>query len=381
MEWGAHPVISPRFIGCADDWPVGAEDIRAYLSAFAAGSQAMISNLRTQVLALRSGARVFPVTVNNDEERDAYVCLPHTAYALYAKAELDLVDAGPFSPLLGLLIDAAGGLLKAGRINKVVHLGNWMLSTNLHGGWRGEDIPAIRTFLTGAYPDHLLAVRSINRWSDPTLADALEADGWRLLPARQIYVTEDLSTAWRPRRDTRRDLALLEAARDRLDPLASLRPGDAARIRELYDLLYLGKYSALNPAFTEAFIEMTHASGVLRYRGLRAPDGQLEAVVGAMVRGGILTTPIVGYDTARPASDGLYRMASAMLALMAEEAGARLNGSAGAASFKRHRGAEPVIEYTAYFARHLSAPRRAMIAGLQGLLNTVGVPVMQGQSL
>ena len=364
------------------DWPAGSDADRAYLTAFATqGSRTFISNLTTKDLALRSGGRVFPVTVNDAEVGEAYVCLPHTAYALYAKAELGLVDAGPFSPLLGLLIDGAGGLLKSGRINKVVHVGNWMLSTNLHGGWDGADVRAIRALLIQAFPDHLLAVRSINRWSDPALANAFEADGWRLLPSRQIYVTDDLARDWRPRRDTRRDLALLTAASDRIDPLITLRPGDAARICELYDLLYLGKYSRLNPAFTEAFIEMTHATGMLRYRGVRAPDGQLETVVGAILRGGVLTTPIVGYDTARPPADGLYRMASAMLAMMAEEAGAKLNGSAGAAAFKRHRGAEPLIEYTAYDARHLGPGRRAMIAGLQSLLNTVGVPVMEGQGL
>ncbi|MEQ1492750.1 MAG: hypothetical protein ABL932_19570, partial [Terricaulis sp.] len=72
-------------------WPSACPD-RAYLEAFAnQGSTALITNLRTRVMGLRSGARVFPVTINDAEYGDAYVCLPHTAYALYAKEELRIV--------------------------------------------------------------------------------------------------------------------------------------------------------------------------------------------------------------------------------------------------------------------------------------------------
>ena len=86
--------------GLCGDWPDGTQTERAYLEAFARqGSTALISNLRTTVRGLRWGTRIFPITVNEAEYGDAYVCLPHTAYALYAKAELKLVDTGPWAPL------------------------------------------------------------------------------------------------------------------------------------------------------------------------------------------------------------------------------------------------------------------------------------------
>jgi hypothetical protein len=355
---------------------------RAYLEAFArAGSEALISNLRTRVLGLRSGGLIFPVTVNDAEYGDAYVCLPHTAYSLYAKAELQIVNAGPWTPALGLIADATGALLKVAAVNRIVHLGNWMLSTNLHGGWRGEDLDAMRKRLIEDFPDHLLAVRSVNAWSDAELFGTLRAGGWRLLPARQVYVTDDLNQDWEPRKNTRRDLELMARTPLRRERLERFGPGDAERIAELYDLLYLQRYSRLNPAFTPAFIEMTCTHRVFDYAGFRDEDGRLEAVVGCFTRGGVLTTPIVGYDTRRRREAGLYRLASALYAQMAQDRSARLNGSAGAASFKRLRGARPVIEYTAYFVDHLSAPRRAVIAGLERLLNCVAVPIMQERGL
>ncbi|CAN5147408.1 hypothetical protein BH11PSE2_BH11PSE2_17840 [soil metagenome] len=363
-------------------WPAGCEADRAYLQAFTThGAPALIANLRTRLMGLRCGDRILPVTINEAEYGDAYVCLPHSAYALYAKAELKIVDAGPWSPALGLLADVAGLAMRAARVNRVVHLGNWMVSTNLHGGWRGDDITEIRAILIKAFPDHLLAVRSLTRWSDADLCDSLAADGWLLLPSRQIYVTDDLAQDWAPHRDTRRDLALLAASAAQVDHLDTLRPGDAARIAQLYAMLYLERYSRLNPAFTPAYVEMTHRSGILRYRGLRGADGVLSSVVGCLVRGGVLTTPIVGYDTARPEADGLYRIASAMLAQMAMEAGARLNGSAGAADFKRHRGARPELECSAYYAEHLSAGRRLTLRAMQKVLTRFAAPLMAERGL
>jgi hypothetical protein len=368
-----EPDAEPR-----DGWSNCCGPDRIYLEAFARqGSTALISNLRTKVMGLQSGARVFPVTINEAEYGDAYVCLPHTAYALYAKDELRIVDAGPWTPALAALASGAGAALRVARVNRIVHVNNYMLSTNLHGGWRGEEVDAIRDLLVARFPDHLLAVRSLNQWSDPDLWRRFHDAGWVMLPSRQIYVTDDLDAEWAPRRDTHRDLALLEARAERIDPLRELAAGDAERIARLYGMLYLDRYSQLNPAFTAAFIDMTHRAHMFHYRGLRERDGALSAVVGCFIRGGVLTAPIVGYDTSRPASDGLYRIASALLAQMAQERGLRLNGSAGAAGFKRNRGARAVIEYSAYFVAHLSFARRAVIAGIERLLNKVAVPLMQ----
>ena len=377
----SQPELFEPAEGPSGGWPVGTEMQRAYLSAFAGGSTAMIANLRTRVLGLRSGGRVFPVTVNEAEYGDAYVALPHSAYALYAKAELGMVDVGPWRPALAALASGAGAAMRAARLNQIVHLGNWMLSTNLHGGWSGEEVAAIRTLLVRRFPGHFLAVRSLTEWSDATLIDRLRRDGWRLLPARQIYVTDDLDRDWSPRRNTQRDLRLLSRTACRIDRLEALGPGDAARIAELYAMLYLDRYSTLNPAFTPAFIEMTHRENILAYRGLRDPNGDLVAVVGCLVRGDVLTTPVVGYDTRRPLAEGLYRMASVLFARMAQERGARLNGSAGAAGFKRHRGARPVLEYTAYFAGHLAWPRRATLAAMSRILDAVAAPLLAERGL
>lgn len=376
------PELFDPTIGPAGGWPAHDPQVRAYLQAFAANpSTALIANLRTKVLGCQLGGRVLPVTVNDGEVGDSYVCLPHSAYALYGKEELRLVDVGPWAPALGLVASGAGALMRAVGLNRIVHLDNWMVSTNLHAGWDGAGIGALRALVTERFPGHVLAIRSLSAWADAPLMDALRQDGWLLLPSRQIYVTDDPARDWAKRRDTRNDLRLWDRMTFTVDALTTLAPRDADRIAELYAQLYLERYSRLNPVFTPAFIAATHAGGVITYRGLRDHDGQLVAVVGCLMRADVLTTPIVGYDFSLPQSAGLYRLCTVLLSQEAIAAGVRLNGSAGAATFKRTRGAVPVIEYGAYYTAHLGVPVQMVVRAMERVLTTHLVPMMQERGL
>lgn len=365
----------------ADAWPEPC-DSRAYIEGIARGGvTAMVSNVATRWLALRSGGRVLPVTVNDGETGGSYVTLPHSAYALYARAELDMVDTGGLRPLLRVLIAGAERVMRWGRINRIVHVDNWLLSTNLHGDWAGEDLPAIRAYVAQQFPDHAIAIRSVDPWSCPALLDAARRDGWLLLPSRQIWVTDDLERDWVPRRTRRGDLELLKASALVLDRFEAMTDEDSVRIAELYHLLYVGKYSPLNPAFSAAYVRMTWAEKILTYRGLRDANGVLLAVAGSLVRGDILTPPVVGYDTLLPVEQGLYRFATLLFTRTAQELGVRLNGSAGAPQFKRNRGATGVIEVTAVHAAHLPWRRRAVFALMCWVLDRIAVPMMKRQGL
>jgi hypothetical protein len=366
----------------AGAWPRGDDPARLYIAGIAqAGVPQMVANVRTRWLALRSGGRVFPLTVNDGEVGDSYVCLPHSAYILYARQELKLVDTGALAPFLRAMIAAFDKVLIAAGINRIVQIDNWLLSTNLHGDWAGEDVPAIRAALVALYPDHIIAIRSLDPWSCPDLLAACEADQWLRLASRQIWVTDDLARDWRPRNSVQNDRRLLTNSGLAVEELKAMADEDARRIAELYHMLYVGKYSPLNPVFTPAWIAMTHRQGIIRYRGARDAEGRLMAVAGSLVRGGVLTPSIVGYDTSRPQKDGLYRIAAYLFSDEAEREGLRLNGSAGASDFKRRRGAKGVIEYSALYVRHLSIWRRLALVLVAGLLDHVAVPMMRRRGL
>ena len=61
------------------------------------------------------------------------------------------------------------------------------------------DCLPIRAFLAERFPDHLLAIRSVDDWSAPALAAAARDDGWAMVPSRQIWVVDDLARDWRAR--------------------------------------------------------------------------------------------------------------------------------------------------------------------------------------
>lgn len=363
-------------------WPKKTSWEQQYIDEIAKRDVAhMVSNVKTTWRALRSKDRIFPVTINDNEVGGSYVCLPHSAYILYARVELGIVDLGIFAPIMrGIIKLADSALLKAG-INKIVQLDNWLLSTNLHGDWDGQDIPSIRKYLTKLYPQHIIALRSLDEWSCPKLLQAVQSDNWILLPSRQIWVTEDMDTQWAKTHNTKNDRRLLNKTPLHIEPVHTMSDKDAQRIAELYHMLYIGKYSALNPVFTPEYIKMTCQTGMLSFKGARDEFGDLVAIAGSLVRGGILTPPIVGYDTSRPQKEGLYRIACYLFSEDARAMGVRVNGSAGAASFKRHRGATAQIEYSAFYIRHLPNKQQRTIKQLAYLLNSFAVPIMKKKQL
>ena len=147
------------------------------------------------------------------------------------------------------------------------------------------------------------------------------------------------------------------------------------RIAELYGMLYLGKYSRLNPDYSPEFIALAQRSGLLRFLLLER-DGRIDGVIGYTVAHGLLAAPVVGYDTTLPQEAGLYRMLSYLIARTAHDESADLHASSGVADFKRHRGAEPELEYFAVYARHLGIGPRAAWAALDLLVSRVAAPAV-----
>ncbi len=103
----------------------------------------------------------------------------------------------------------------------------------------------------------------------------------------------------------------------------------------------------------------------------------MDAVLGWFASEGILTTPVVGYDTTLPQELGLYRLASQISLEEAAHRRCLFNMSAGVADFKRMRGGQPEIEYSLVYVDHLPRQRQRVWRVLGRLLHAVGVPIMK----
>lgn len=345
------------------------------------GTQAMVANVAGEVLLEQAGDHAVPVIVTSGETGGSYVAAPHSAYALYPRAELDLVDLGWMRGPATLAIAATDRLLRSLDINRAVQIDNWLLSTCLHGDWKGEGLADLRQRLVARLPGHYLLIRSVDDWSCPELTAALRADGWLLLPCRQIWVTDDLQRDWAVRKSVKNDGRKLAQSGLVVEDVVRLTDADAARVAELYAMLYIAKYSALNPQYSPHWMQLAVECGLFHLRIVRGFDGQILAAVGIVARGGIATNPMMGYDTQRPQSDGLYRIASWLVGDFALRHGLRLHGSAGAGHFKQQRGARSEIDFMAIHAAHLPFLRRWPLALMAWALERFAMPQLRKRML
>ncbi|CAI6082763.1 GNAT family N-acetyltransferase [Cohnella sp. JJ-181] len=369
-------------------WPDTAygQYARHYLAPIVtSGSESWVGNVRARLVVMSVDGIPVPLTVNDAEYANSYVCSPYTHYVSYARQELSLLRSRALIAALSALLTGIGGLLKASRFNRVVHVNNWLLSTNLYPSLSDEQWSAALDRLILAFPGHAIAFRSLNAALNARELQLLQDRRCRLVPSRQIYLLRtgdpDFANA-KARWLLKRDRALAERHGYAVSGPADMTAADIPRIAALYKMLYLEKYSLHNPQFTARFLETALAEGTLELHGYRdAVTGRLDAVLGFYAREGAMTTPLFGYDTSLPQEIGLYRMLSALLIGLARDRGLLLHESSGAAQFKRNRGAVADMEYTAVYDRHLPAWRRASWAALEGLLGRVGVPLMRRYKL
>lgn len=349
------------------------------------GVEPYIANIKTTMLALTIDDLVMPVTVNDAQYENAYVCSPYTHYISYAKEELYHVPVKWLAGLLGGVLTVLGGLLKAERINKVVCVNNWLLSTNLYQPLTQEQIERITRFLVRAFPDHAILFRSIQGGTGGELPELFAQAGYKSIMSRQIYVykpDQDKELPSKHRWILKRDQKLLAESKYAVRQGDEIGDDEAARIVELYNQLYLTKYSLNNPQFTERFVRLALRKKLLFITVLDRPDDTGEnrrpdAVLGYFVRNGVMTTPLFGYDTARTMEAGLYRLLSAQLVADSRQQGVILHQSSGAASFKRCRGAKPFVEWNMVYDQHLPIRRRQVWSLLQWISRRIGLPLME----
>ncbi|MGV2992916.1 hypothetical protein ACEE04_00135 [Streptococcus porcinus] len=247
-----------------------------------------------------------------------------------------------------------------------------------------------------AYPNSALMIRSLNKAHHDSYIEKLEKNTRaHLLVNRQIYLIDQPEQALK-KRDSKRDLKLLEDGRYKfrkldddssLDSFPNSLPNvspnfspnsipdsspdsssvgttpttfsDFQSVISLYNQLYLDKYSASNVQFTALFLQELVREGAITIFLMENQTGQACGCLGLIEEEGILTAPLLGYRTELAQSEGLYRRLSIFITQYCLEKGFKQNLSAGAPDFKKNRGAKPTLEYTAVYVDHLPWYRRA----------------------
>ncbi|MCS5734057.1 ATP-grasp domain-containing protein [Herbiconiux daphne] len=355
-----------------------------------AGTTGLVENVEALVGVVEVDGHRLPVTTprrctTRDAPPQSYVVSPLSHYVHYAREELGNLESRAARVVASGVLTVLGRVLATGRIDDVVIVGNALLSTNLLPDVGEAALQRLTTELAAAHPGRAIVWRSVHGRGS-RLPDTLRRSGYRLIPSRSVLFTPTRDDEWAGLRDSRRDRATLDASGYRAlrppvdDATGMSHPHVRQRIAELYDLLYVGKYSTLNPRYTADFVGLAQRSGLLDFIVLER-NGRIDGVFGFRVAHGLLAAPLVGYDTALPQSAGLYRMLTYLIARTAHEHDVELHNSSGVAQFKRNRGAEAEIEYTAVYTRHLPAPRRAAWALLEIVVRRIAVPLVARDGL
>ena len=203
--------------------------------------------------------------------------------------------------------------------------------------------------------------------------ESLEQVGFKKVISRQVYLLNVCDSERPIKRAIKIDRKLQRASGQFVwEELSTAEASEVVRIKQLYDSLYLDKYSEFNPQFTEAFFRKAIEQAWLQVSVLRrGHGGEIVAVVGYFNRSGIMTTPLIGYDREIPQSVGLYRLITLRIIDQAVANENFLHMSSGAAHFKRLRGAEPCFEYNMVLTSHLKWSQRMPWFALAGLTRWV----------
>ena len=340
-------------------------------------TERVAANVSTSVHILDAAGTSIPFTVNDHEPdilgRNCYVVSLYSMYVNYAEEELRLVSVpAPVKSILFTVIRLLALMLNIAKIDDYVMINNWILSTNLYptSSEFCESLECITDQLSSRYPGKFLVFRSLNVEMNSSIINRLLQIGFKKLLSRQIYIYHSKQT--KRTRSLRNDMQHLKHTKYVYVAHNEFNAHDLVRCLDLYNMLYLVKYSDLNPKYSLEFFKGCYKSGMYEFHGWRSPDSlEIEGFCSTFTLHGTASNPLFGYNISLRNEEGLYRLCSLMPILRAREDNVPIHMSAGAASFKIRRGALPFMEYSMIFDQHLAWHRRAVVSLLSGLLNII----------
>ncbi|HNK63907.1 MAG TPA: GNAT family N-acetyltransferase [Anaerolineales bacterium] len=321
-------------------------------------SQKYIRNVHnTQLMAVKASETVFPITITDFHPQNTYTVSPYSHYVSYGGLEeVKHLNNKIAEIAVKALMFPVAAFFKYSELDKVVFVNNYLLSTNLYPSVNSDQIKALSAALVTWFPDRAIVFRSVDQKKNPHIYRTLAGLGYDLVLSRQVWYMDPVAAL--KTRQCKEDLRVLRRNGYEAVDGKDLSDEELRRAVELYDLLYLEKYSYFNPQFTFEFLRLARDENILHMVGLKK-DGRLNGIMGFFIRNGAMTQPLFGYDTSLPMEEGLYRLLTLVTLQAGVQRGLLVHASGGVGRFKKVRGGESVTEYNAVYTKHL--PRRRQL--------------------
>lgn len=339
------------------------------------GSHCYIENVKTEVCVIQIGKKIFPLTINEAQYENSYVCSPY-GYLRYALDCPELISNPALRFVLNTLIKGLVKFVRFGQINKVIMVNNWLFSTNIYPTLTEIEVQLITAFLKDHFPHHAIIFPSIDQYIDQERYRYLHQNGYQLIANRQVFFLNGKNPEVFETRLFKSDLRLWKKSGYELIDATTLPSKEYERLLELYSNVYISKYSSLNPKLTVRFIQHAVENRLLHIYAIQK-DQSIDGVIGYFYRHGVMFCPFLGYDTKKPKEPSLYRLLCTILMLEAQKHQTTFHQSSGASFYKTIRRAEPHLEYQAVYIRHLPFYRQIPWLVLKGVFNTIGIPFMK----
>jgi len=340
-------------------------------------SSTFIANLNTRIESYTLDDEPILTSVVDAIEANCYVASPYAMMITYAQEELTKIPSWIYRNSGWLLIQTFAFILRLARIDHIQILNNYLLSTNFFSPcWETKvNLSRLTHQALTRHPHHALLLRSLNKVQNPHLLKRLKRMGWIPLVSRQVYLFSKWHNIQR-KHNVQMDQKLLASKRFVFVNAENEEAFNAACA--LYNCLYLDKYSIHNVQFTPLYLKQLVEQRLVHLRLLKDTlHERYVGVIGMMGEGGVMTAPIVGYETHYPQKNALYRRIIAYALWYAYEHAYLLNLSSGAAQFKTLRGGEPHLEYMMVYTHHLSLFRRVVWKALSLLSRYFYAPLLQ----
>lgn len=344
-------------------WPDTADGRtgKGYLYPFIKeGVKPFLHNVSTKTLLVACNNVFLPLTVNEKEYENSYIASNYYGIKFY---EENFAKKHPYLNRLQKPFLALGALfLKLFKINKTIFLNNWLMTNSLSPKIGAKELKSILAYLTKKFPAHTIIYRHLDAVQKKELLETLKESKFHLLRTRDIffYNPEEKPFHKKEIRGTcRRDLKLIESYNYEIVRADQIQESDYARIIDLYEMLYVNKYSKYSPRYTKEFVKNTHQNKMVNYVLLKK-GGVVEGFYSYLTFNNAMINCLFGYDVTLDHSHDVYKILTRLVIEEAEKLNLMINDGSGGDSAKINRGMKSTSEFMGIYNAHLPLPRRLL---------------------
>lgn len=325
---------------------------RYLLPIMLGGAQKYIKNVHNaQLMLAKMDDVIIPITSSDFHLNNTYTVSPYSHYVSYGGyEEVKHLNNPPVEALIRFLMHPVAWYFRQTELDKVVYVNNYLLSTNLYPSVNEEQLKALTDILPKWFPDRVIVFRSVDQKKNPHVYESLDKNHYEMVLSRQVWYMNPVEASYT--RQYKEDMRVLRKHGYEIVDGKELSDEELSRSLDLYNMLYLQKYSYYNPQFTLEFMRLARDEEILHLRALKR-DGKINAIMGFFIRNGVMTQPLFGYDTSLPQEEGLYRLLTLITLQEGMKRNLLVHASGGVGKFKKVRGGKSVIEYNAVFSKHL----------------------------